>query len=226
MSENINRYPINDLYPCIQGEGVQTGTPMLLLRFQGCYVGCPFCDTKETWNIDPQNEAGPAEAVGTNPKFFWSSGSELNKLICDQYPILKWVLVTGGEPALYNLKSLVAAVHDGGRKLAIETSGTEIGFIGAGFDWVCVSPKLFMPGKRRVLPEAIAAADEIKFVVGRERDIDVLAQLLTLCKTKETVQICLQPISLNPKATELCIKTVQERGWRLSIQIHKFIQQR
>lgn len=224
---NNNRYPINDVYPCIQGEGVQTGVPMVLLRFQGCAVGCPFCDTKETWDVKPDLEQQTIEAaLGTNERYATQSPSELNKYFTDCYPSFKWVLVTGGEPAQYRLIPLVSALHDGGRQVAIETSGTEAGHLDAGFDWVCVSPKLYMPGKKRVLPEVIATADEIKFVVGRERDLDYLEQLLTLAKPKASAQICLQPMSTDPKATALCIETVQARGWRLSLQTHKFTQQR
>lgn len=226
-ASNPNRFPINDIYPCIQGEGVQTGVPMVLVRFHGCPVACPFCDTKETWDIKPDmEEQAIHDALGTNEKFATLAPSELNKYITDQYPTFKWVLVTGGEPAQYRLAPMVAALHDGGRRVAIETSGTEIEHINAGFDWICVSPKLYMPGKRRVLPPAIATADEIKFVVGRERDLDILDQLLALTVQKATVQICLQPMSTDPKATALCIKTVQERGWRLSLQTHKFVDQR
>lgn len=200
---------------------------MALVRFQGCPVGCPFCDTKETWGMDYEGEEQTIfDALGTNEKFITLSPSELNKHIVDHYESFRWVLVTGGEPALHRLGPLVEALHDGGRQVAIETSGTEIGHVNAGFDWVCVSPKLYMPGKRKVLPPAIASADEIKFVVGRDRDIDMLDQLLTLTTQKATVQICLQPMSTDPKATALCIKTVQERGWRLSLQTHKFVDQR
>lgn len=200
---------------------------MVLLRLQGCAVGCPFCDTKETWDVDPASEAGSIpEALGTNERYAWVSPSEINRFISVSFPSLQWVLLTGGEPAQYPLKPLTLALHDGGHKVALETSGTELGHEGAGIDWVCVSPKLYMPGKKRVLPAALSLADEIKFVIGRERDLDYAEQLLTLSSLKPGAVVCLQPMSLDPKATQLCIQTVQDKGWRLSLQLHKFISQR
>jgi 7-carboxy-7-deazaguanine synthase len=118
---------------------------------------------------------------------------------------------------------LVAAIQQTGRKVALETSGTEVGHVDAGIDWVCVSPKIGMPGGKVVLPAALAVADEIKHVVGRERDIEQLDGLLTAVALKPDVQICLQPVSVSPKATALCLETVQQRGWRLSVQMHKYI---
>lgn len=222
-----DRYPVNDLYPCIQGEGVLAGTPMVLLRLHGCAVGCVWCDTKETWHMAAENEVGTlAEALGATPQYVYLSASEINDHCRERYPDYRWILLTGGEPAQYPLKKLVAALHDGGYKVAIETSGTESGHLGADLDWVCVSPKIKMPGGKAVRPEALATADEIKMVVGRPRDVQRLDQLLETCEFKEGVQICVQPLSQNPKATALCIEIAQERGWRLSLQMHKYLGQR
>jgi 7-carboxy-7-deazaguanine synthase len=146
--------------------------------------------------------------------------------IARQYPVLQWVLVTGGEPANQPLIPLVNALHAVNKKVALETSGTETGHVGAAFDWICVSPKIGMPGGKSIQTEALTIADEIKMVIGRERDIERLDLLLHASTLKHNVVISLQPLSESVKATDLCIKTVQERGWRLSIQMHKLIAQR
>jgi 7-carboxy-7-deazaguanine synthase len=83
-----------------------------------------------------------------------------------------------------------------------------------------------MPGGKVVRPEALAGADEIKHVAGRQRDIGELDVLLAGRPLKPGVQICLQPVSLSRKATELCIETVQACGWRLSVQIHNYLRAR
>jgi 7-carboxy-7-deazaguanine synthase len=223
VSESI-RYPVNDCYPCVQGEGVQTGVAMVLLRLHGCAVGCPWCDTKETWLMDPAHEVATLdEALGANPQYAYMTAAEITSYIRQNAPGPKWVLVTGGEPARYNLAPLVAALHEAEYRVAIETSGTETGHLGAGFDWVCVSPKLNMPGGKTVHLETLAQADEIKHVVGRQADIDNLDDLLAAAQPPAATQICLQPVSTSPKATELCLETVMARGWRLSIQTHKYI---
>lgn len=216
-------YPVNDLYTCVQGEGVQTGVAMVLLRLHGCAVGCPWCDTKETWEFAPENQVDTlAAALGANLRYVYLPATAVAEYIRANHPGPKWVLVTGGEPAQYGLRPLVAAIHNIGLKAAIETSGTEVGHVEAGFDWVCVSPKLNMPGGKAIQPAALAAADEIKHVVGRQQDIDELDELLMLA-LKPDVHICLQPVSVSAKATALCLEVVQQRGWRLSVQMHKYI---
>ncbi len=217
-------YPVNDLYTCVQGEGVQTGVAMVLLRLHGCAVGCPWCDTKETWEFAPENQVDTlAAALGANPCYVYLSATAVAEHIRSHHPGPKWVLVTGGEPAQYALRPLVAAIHNIGLKAAIETSGTEVGHVDAGFDWVCVSPKLHMPGGKAIQPAALAVADEIKHVVGRQQDIDELDELLASAPLKPDVHICLQPVSVSAKATALCLEVVQQRGWRLSVQMHKVI---
>lgn len=220
-------YPVNDLYACVQGEGVHTGEAMILLRLHGCPVACPFCDTKETWEVDPQQKQPTLDsALGTNARYAELTAPQVVKEVQKVSRRIKWVLLTGGEPGLHRLEPLVKALQEAGYKVAIETSGTALGHIGAGIDWVCVSPKINMPGGLTVKPAALAVADEIKMVVGAERDIHRLEGLLSTTKLKEDVTICLQPISQSPKATELCITTVQQRGWRLSVQMHKYLNER
>lgn len=218
-------YRVNDLYLSIQGEGVKTGVPMVLLRLQGCDVGCPWCDTKQTWAVDVNREVATLEEALLSPSA-WArlSASQIVEAIARRWPLVRWVLVTGGEPADQYLRPLVQSLHEHGHKVALETSGTATGHLQAGFDWVCVSPKLNMPGGRPVLTEVVNEADEIKHVVGKPADIVALVELLDKANVdpEETV-ICLQPVSLNDKATQLCIAAVQEHNWRLSLQTHKFI---
>lgn len=217
-------YRVNNIYPTVQGEGVMTGVPMVLLRLHGCGVGCPWCDTRETWHVDSANKVSSIEAaLGANANWCEASPSELAAYIARNHAGPKWVMVTGGEPADQDLEALVHALHDAHFKVALETSGTANGHLWAAFDWVCVSPKIDMPGGKKILREAIESADEIKMVVGKQADIDKLEGLLEQCRTKDNVAICLQPVSQSTKATQLCLQTVQQRGWRLSIQTHKYL---
>ena len=56
-------YPINEIFQTIQGEGVFTGVPAIFVRLQGCPVGCPWCDTRHTWVVDPAREVGSREVL-------------------------------------------------------------------------------------------------------------------------------------------------------------------
>jgi 7-carboxy-7-deazaguanine synthase len=218
------KYPVNNIYPCIQGEGCQTGVPMVMVRLQGCEVGCPFCDTKETWAVSKDNERKTlAEALGQNERYCFAETTDIVGHIVKCCPGPKWALVSGGEPAQYDLGPLVSELHRHSYKAAVETSGTELGHIGADFDWVTISPKLNMPGGKKLKREALGAADEIKFPVGRSRDIDLLLEMIRDGLIPEKAEICLQPISQSTVATKLCIDTCLERGWRLSCQVHKYL---
>jgi 7-carboxy-7-deazaguanine synthase len=219
---------INDIYACVQGEGCLAGTPMALVRLQGCGVGCPWCDTRETWALDEAHKVARLEdALGTGPKWCDAVVHEVAMTARNAVgPGVKWALITGGEPAEQSLGGLALSLSCHGFKVALETSGTALGHLGAAIDWVCVSPKLNMPGGKAVLPEAIKSADEIKHVVGKPADIDALVELLGRHKTKPGVQVCLQPVSQNDKATKLCVETCKRTGWRLSLQLHKYLSER
>ncbi|NWJ45329.1 MAG: 7-carboxy-7-deazaguanine synthase QueE [Chloroflexi bacterium] len=217
-------YRVNNLYTCVQGEGTLAGTAMVLLRLHGCGVGCIWCDTGETWFVRNEDKVNNLEqALGTNTRFVEMSAQAIAQIIVEQHKGPKWVLVTGGEPTEQPLKPLVTELQRSGYRVALETSGTANGGVGASINWVCVSPKIDNPNGKPLLPEVIFEADELKFIVGKEADLEKVDRFLATFRYKESTQILLQPLSLNPKATKLCIETVQNRGWRLSIQTHKYL---
>lgn len=230
METHDLQYPVNDLYFSVQGEGAQTGVPMAVLRLHGCDVGCPWCDTKETWQMDPASEVSTISAATAEPRLWcqrraWEVAEHVLNAMMDIDLHVEWVLITGGEPALYTLAPLVAALQLDGFKVAIETSGTGYGALNSGADWLTVSPKLGMPGGKAVLPELVGAADEVKHVVGKYSDIENLLALIETCKAAGVWRdnlVCLQPLSCNERATELCVEQCLRTGWRLSIQTHKF----
>lgn len=216
---------INTIYFCIQGEGSLTGVPMILLRLQGCGVGCPFCDTRETWVVRSDAYTDDLDNALSHPaKWTRLSPSQIAYELRQRFPrSVDWVLVTGGEPAEQELSGLVYALHDAGYNVALETSGTAIGHLDAPFDWVCVSPKVGMPGGKPVLPKVLEKAHELKFVIGRQSDLAVMEDLLTQCTLPADTTICLQPMSQAPRATAMCVATCLEKGYRLSVQVHKYI---
>jgi 7-carboxy-7-deazaguanine synthase len=199
---------------------------MTMLRLHGCPVGCPWCDTKETWHlVDKDRRPSLKEVLGTNPLWCEVPPDEIASAVeqLNRFRQGRWVLVSGGEPALYNLAPLVKELHLRGYRVAIETSGTHIGHVDAGFDWITVSPKIDMPGGFKLKPAAFEHAGEVKFVVGKQADVEKLEKLIALGFIKENTTICLQPLSLNPSATKLCEETAQRNGWRLSVQVHKLL---
>jgi 7-carboxy-7-deazaguanine synthase len=233
-------YRVNDLYATIQGEGQLTGTPMILLRLQGCPVGCTFCDTKETWAMGdaalPQRRATLGEARGTNALWAELDTEALVQAVCDEReeraPGVAWVLLTGGEPAEQPVRPLVDALHRRGFKVALETSGTARGHLsedptergdssGDSCDFVCCSPKIDNPGGRPILSEVVRGADEIKMVIGKASDIEMFESFIHEHHLTDMTKLSLQPMSQSHKATELCAATALRLGCRVSIQVHK-----
>jgi len=199
---------------------------MIILRTQGCGVLCSFCDSKQTWALaDDAFTVDWDDAMSHPAKWVDRDEQWIALALREKFPSsISWVLLTGGEPAEQPLAPLVRSLHDVGYSVALETSGTAMGHLGARIDWVCVSPKVNMPGGLKVLPAAIASADELKFVIGRESDLLIIEEILQW-PTARDVTISLQPISQSQRATAICVEACLKRGWRLSLQLHKYINQ-
>lgn len=219
-------YKVNELFQTIQGEGFYTGSPAIFIRLQGCDVGCAWCDTKHTWTVDPDKQT-PLNLLTdqSNESERWSGVSAQD--IIDEIKRLaysaKLVVITGGEPCMYDLRELTHLLHEFGFNTQIETSGTYPILVDSS-SWVTVSPKVNMRAKKEVLLSALERANEIKHPVGTEKDIEQLDVLLHPLKDIQQKTICLQPISQKTKATTLCMQVCIERNWRLSVQMHKYLE--
>ena len=222
---NLTTYKINEMFETIQGEGSYTGVPSIFIRLQGCPVGCPWCDTKHTWPVDPDDEQTPATIlVKTKESEHWFGASSLDvlALIEQQQYLAKHVVITGGEPCLYDLGELTTDLINNGYSVQIETSGTfEVNVHKA--TWVTLSPKINMPGKMEVLQQAIDRANEFKHPIAMQKHIEEFESILARRTNKENVLIYLQPISQQKRATDLAVSTCIKKNWRLSLQTHKFI---
>jgi 7-carboxy-7-deazaguanine synthase len=217
-------YPVNEVFETIQGEGCFTGVPALFVRLQGCPVGCAWCDTKQTWDVLAENKVTPEQVItvdGTIGRWANHDGASLIAAFRAKGFTAKHIVLTGGEPCLYDLTDLTDTFIAAGYSVQIETSGT--------FEvkchqdvWVTVSPKINMKGGYKVLEQALVRANEIKHPIATQNHIDELDELLSDIDLSGKT-ICLQPISQKARATELAMKTCIARNWRLSIQTHKYL---
>ncbi len=213
------------MFETIQGEGIFTGVPSVFVRLQECPVGCAWCDTKQTWDATPQDEVDMKTIMlkkADSPTWCLSSAQGVVDEYLRQGYTAKHVVITGGEPCIYDLIPLTEAFEAIGCKCQIETSGT-YPVIATEDTWVTVSPKYAMKGKLDILDSALLRADEIKHPVGTQKDIDQLDYLITRAGVPDSTPVALQPISQKPRATQLCIDTCIQRNWRLSIQTHKYL---
>ena len=218
-------YKINEIFETIQGEGQYTGTPSLFVRLQGCPVGCSWCDTKQTWEQDEQDKV-PVELMiaktGDDPKWSTMTAQQVLDLFIQQGYRAKHVVITGGEPCMFDLMPLCELLHSQGYSTQIETSGTfEIQAPEA--TWVTVSPKVNMKGGYEILASCMARANEVKHPVARELHVEELKALLASKPISDNTLVYLQPISQKTSATKLAIDTCIQNNWRLSIQTHKYL---
>lgn len=219
------RYKINEVFESLQGEGAHTGVPAIFLRLQGCPVGCSWCDTKHTWEVDPDNLMSKEQVMAQGQEsdnWFEASSDELLALFRQQGYHAKVIIITGGEPCMYDLREISATLIANGYGVHVETSGTFEVLVDEQA-WVTVSPKVDMKGGYKVLDSALNRADEIKHPVAMDKHINDLDELLERLSPEAKPLVYLQPISQQKRATELAIKTCIARNWRLSLQTHKFI---
>lgn len=147
------RYPVHERFHTFQGEGVFLGMHAFFIRFYGCPLHCPWCDSAGTWH--PDYVPGRIEKL--------SVAELVAEVSSSGAPI---VVLTGGEPAIHDLTDLVDALHLLDKRVHIETSGAFP--IKGRVDWITLSPKRSKPA----LPEVIQAASEFKFIIETPEDIE------------------------------------------------------
>jgi len=223
MKKEIS-YKINEIFETLQGEGSFTGQPSIFIRLQGCPVGCSWCDTKHTWEVSLEQEVERRNIVfkkSENDSWGLFTIEQLKALFISEGYQAKHVVITGGEPCMYDLTPLCFDLEKSGYSCQVETSGTfEIQV--SDKCWVTVSPKVNMKGGYKVLNSALVRANEIKHPVATEQHIDDLKALLDVHKIVNK-QVYIQPISQKERATKLAIKSCIDNNWRLSVQVHKYI---
>lgn len=194
-------YPLMEHYFTIQGEGFNTGKAAYFLRLGGCDVGCVWCDVKDSWD------------AGKHPLH---SVESLISLV--NQAKAKRVVVTGGEPAMYDLSSITSSFRNNDNELFIETSGAYI--ISGDWDWICVSPKKF----KAPLNSELAKADELKIIVFNQSDFDWALQHSKYVKPE--CKLFLQPeYSVQHRVLPGIIEFVKEHPeWQISLQTHKVMQ--
>jgi len=217
-------YKINEFFETIQGEGSFTGQPSIFIRLQGCPVGCSWCDTKHTWDIELSEQVN-AKTMMTKkqetPQWANLTALQLLELVKKEGYQAKHIVITGGEPCMVDLTPLCDEFEQQGYSTQIETSGTfEIKTTKKC--WVTVSPKINMRGGYKILDSAMQRANEIKHPIATEQHVDDLKMLLIQHQINNTA-IYIQPISQKKRATELAIATCIANNWRLSVQVHKYL---
>ena len=205
-------YAVKECFLTLQGEGVQSGSRAVFLRFAGCNLWsgreqdraaaqCNFCDTDF---VGTDGEGGgkfaDAAQLADHVLATWGEGEDR-----------RLVVITGGEPMLQLNRTLLDALHDRGFRVAVESNGTLPAI--DGIDWLCISPKAGTEVVQR-------SGDELK-LVWPQAGVDPVE-----LESWDFRNLLIQPMDCEDRneALDAAIRLVMERPrWRLSLQTHKLI---
>jgi 7-carboxy-7-deazaguanine synthase len=205
-------YAVKEAFLTLQGEGAQSGSRAVFLRFAGCNLWsgreadraaaqCNFCDTDFVGTDGPGGgKFTDADQLADHVARLWG-----------ELPDDRLVVVTGGEPMLQLDEALVDALHDRGFRVAAESNGTLAAT--PGVDWLCISPKAGTDVIQR-------RGDELKLVWPQE-GIEP-AEL----EGWDFRHFLVQPMDCAERqaAMDAAISLAMERPkWRLSLQAHKVV---
>ncbi len=192
--------PLMEDFYTIQGEGFYQGHAAYFVRLGGCDVGCVWCDVKDSWDAS-QHPMVSVEEITSRAK---SSKTEI-------------VVITGGEPVMYNLATLTTSLKNNGLKTHIETSGVYA--LTGEWDWICFSPKKF----KAPHPSYFDLANELKVVVYHQSDFAWAESFAS--KMNASCELFLQPEwSKEKEMLPLIIDYVKNNPrWKVSLQIHKYM---
>lgn len=196
----MEKLPVVEQFLSFQGEGHNAGMPAWFVRLAGCNVGCEFCDEKRSWTL-------------ANSKMM--SVEEILQIILNSK--VRNLIVTGGEPTLYNLNDLTRLAREKGISTFLETSG--VNKITGNWDWICLSPKQ----KKLPLESSLFKANELKVVIESEGDLSFAENMKA--KVNNSCKCYLQA---QWTEREKALKVIEEfifsnPFWHLSTQTHKYL---
>ena len=191
------RYPVIEVFTSVQGEGTFSGLGADFIRLAGCNLRCSWCDTAHSYDVAAATMLDVEEILAK-----WQFGQPI-------------VVITGGEPTLYDLGPLVQALKARGNFVTLETNGTNPVPAAWGIDWITVSPK---PDSDYVIN---CCANELKYVVDDNFSVDDIQ-----ADRVPPRHIYLQVESCKPESAARAVRIVTENAklqLRVGIQLHKVL---
>lgn len=192
--------PVMEVFYTLQGEGQYCGTPALFIRLAGCDVGCVWCDVKVSWDASKHS--------------IWSYEKLENEI---KNCAANIVVVTGGEPLLYNLDRLTQIIKKCNKRTHIETSGSSE--LSGTWDWICVSPKKF----KAPIKEIITVSNELKTIIYNASDFAFAQSFESIISSDCQKYIQVEWSKKDHLKNEVLEFLYKNPAWKLSIQTHKYI---
>jgi 7-carboxy-7-deazaguanine synthase len=192
--------PLVEEFFTLQGEGYHTGKAAYFIRLGGCDVGCSWCDSRFSWNSNLHPMINTDDII----EHVLTSGTDS-------------VVVTGGEPLMWNLDYLCSELKKRNISTFIETSGAYP--LSGQWSWICLSPKKNMPP----VNEICNIADELKVIIQDKGDFE-WAEKYRYMVTEKCV-LFLQPEWSRFKLVvpEIVAYIKKNPAWRISLQAHKYM---
>ena len=207
MNQNLEKIKVNngkilplmETFTTIQGEGFHSGKSAHFLRIGGCDIGCHWCDIKESWN----SNLYPLIKV--------------EKIIETIDPLINLIVISGGEPLIWNMSLLTDALKKRNKKVHLETSGAYQ--LSGYWDWICLSPKK----NKLPVPELYKRANELKIIVYNKHDL-IFAKKNAKYVKKDCILFLQPEWSKKERVMPLISEFMLENpNWRLSLQTHKYL---
>jgi organic radical activating enzyme len=205
--------PVVECFHSLQGEGEHAGRSAYFIRLASCKVGCPWCDTKDSWNSELHPQKSLIDLSSSTAKA--------------QKEGAAFVVITGGEPLHHNLDDLCRAIRKSTLNLEqtsipihLETSGVDM--LSGNPDWITLSPKRHSPPRL----DTLLSCQEMKVVIQNTEDLHFAKKMADLIKDngKIKTRLFLQAGWENEEGQRLAIKFVKNNPeWRLSMQTHKWL---
>ena len=191
--------PLMEEFYTIQGEGYHSGKAAYFIRIGGCDVGCHWCDVKESWNAE-LHPATESDIIVENVKKYADT-----------------VVITGGEPLMWNMHYITKKLQEANIKIHIETSGAYP--LTGHWDWICLSPKK----TKLPLDKIYTKAHELKIIIYNKNDFKFAEAQAE--KVADHCELFLQPEWSNrEKMTPQIVDYVmQNPKWKISLQTHKYL---
>ena len=191
--------PLMESFYTTQGEGYHKGSAAFFIRLGGCDVGCHWCDVKDSWDskIHPP--------------------TNINEIVSNVKKNSDTVVVTGGEPLMWDMSPIKKLLKDNNIRTHIETSGA-YKFSGI-WDWICLSPKK----NKNPLNKIYSKADELKMIIYNLDDLKFAENESK--KVSSSCLLYLQPEwSKREKVMPIIVDYVMKNPkWKVSLQTHKYL---
>ena len=205
--------PVVECFHSLQGEGEHAGRSAYFIRLASCKVGCPWCDTKDSWNSELHPQQSLIDLSTQTAKAHKEGAA--------------FVVITGGEPLHHNLDHLCKEIRRSTLNLEkksipihLETSGVDM--LSGNPDWITLSPKRHSPPRL----DNLLSCQELKVVIQHSEDLLFAEKMADLIKKNGKIkpQLFLQAGWENEEGQILAIKFVKNNpDWRLSMQTHKWL---